>query len=264
MADGLEILTAGQPSGRPPLLFVHGSFCGGWIWAEHFLPYFAQAGWHCAALSLRGHGNSAGRDQIDSFGLADYVDDVLQAATGLERPPVIIGHSLGGLIGQRFACNHSTAGLVMLASVGPGGLGSSLTHMALRHPNLLWHIGRMQAEGPEAVDFEIIRHGLFSDDFPSERGLAYVPLFQKESARAAREIMVPQWFNLMPRPSLPALVLGGANDAFIPYGDMALAATYWGAEMKVLDHMPHCMMLDTEWERAAAALNEWLGRNFQS
>ena len=56
----LEVLTAGKPSDRPPLLFVHGSFCGAWIWAEHFLPFFAEAGWECCAVSLRGHGGSEG------------------------------------------------------------------------------------------------------------------------------------------------------------------------------------------------------------
>lgn len=260
---GLEILTSGTPSERPPLLFVHGSFCGAWIWAEHFLPFFATAGWNCAAVSLRGHGASSGGEVLDTFGLGEYVADVAQAATLLGKTPIVIGHSLGGMVAQRFACRHPVAGLIMLASVGPGGLGSSFTHMAMRHPDLLWHIGRMQAEGPKAVDFDVIRHGLFSDDFPSEQGYAYVPKFQKESRRAASEILLPQWLNLMPRPSLPSLVLGGANDAFIPYGDLALAATYWGAEMVVMDHMPHCMMLDTSWKRAADALLRWLEASFR-
>ena len=41
---GARNLQGWQPSRRPPLLFVHGSFCGGWVWAEHFLPFFREAG----------------------------------------------------------------------------------------------------------------------------------------------------------------------------------------------------------------------------
>lgn len=258
----LEILKAGKPSERPPLLFVHGSFCGAWIWAEHFLPFFAAAGWECAAVSLSGHGGSAGRDRLDGFGLADYVADVGEAVAGLSRPPVLIGHSLGGLVAQRFACRNPLAGLVLLASVGPGGLGSAFTHMALRHPSLLWQLGRMQSLGPDGVDFDVVQRGLFSADFPSALGAIYAPQFQRESQRAASELMLPQWFNLMPRPNIPTLVLGGSKDAFIPYGDLALAATYWNAEMTVLDDVPHVMMLDTTWERAAQAMLEWLGSRF--
>lgn len=258
----LEVLTAGQPSERPPLLFVHGSFCGAWVWAEHFLPYFAAAGWHCAALSLRGHGGSPERAGLDGYSLSDYVADVMETAKGFDRPPVLIGHSLGGMVAQRAACRMPAAGLALLAAVGPGGIGSAFTHMSLRHPNLLWQLGKLQTVGPEGVDYEVVRRGLFSADFPTERAYAFVPRFQRESQLAANELLVPQWFHLMPRPAIPTLVLGGKRDAFIPYGDLALAATYWAAEMKVVDGLPHVMMLDSTWEQAADVLAEWLNRRF--
>ena len=120
----------------------------------------------------------------------------------------------------------------------------------------------MQTLGPSGVDYDVVRRGLFSEDFPEEQAIRYVPLFQRESQQAANELLVPQWFHLMPRPAIPALVLGGNRDAFIPYGDLALAATYWSAEMTVLDGVPHVMMLDTTWEKAAQALVNWLGQSF--
>jgi pimeloyl-ACP methyl ester carboxylesterase len=258
----LEILRAGSPSNRPPLVFVHGSFCGAWIWSEHFLPFFAERGWRCVAVSLRGHGGSAGRDQLDSFGITDYVADVGQAAAEMESQPVIIGHSLGGMVAQRFVKRHGASGLVMLASVGPGGLGGSLAHMTTLHPDLLWELGRLQTLGPEAANYEIIRRGLFSAGFPAELAWRYARLFQRESQRASQELLLPQWFNLMARPSLPALVLGGAGDAFIPYTDLVASSALWSAQLKVLDDLPHVMMLDSAWRKAAEALNAWLEATF--
>jgi pimeloyl-ACP methyl ester carboxylesterase len=258
----LEILKAGKASDKPPLLFVHGSYCGAWIWAEHFLPFFAEAGWQCMAVSLSGHGLSGGGNQLDSFGLGDYVADVAKAAESLGRPPVVIGHSLGGMVAQRYACRNRAAGLIMLASVGPAGVGAAFTHMALRHPDLLWQLGRLQTVGPDGIDFDVVRRKLFSQDFPIDLARRYIPLFQRESQQAANELLLPQWFNLMPRPSMPALVLGGDEDAFIPYSDLALAATYWGAEMSVLHGTPHVMMLDTTWEKTAGAMLEWLVSRF--
>ena len=46
---------------KTPLLFVHGMWHGAWCWDEFFLPYFADAGYHATALSLRGHAGSEGK-----------------------------------------------------------------------------------------------------------------------------------------------------------------------------------------------------------
>lgn len=224
------------------------------------MPFFAEQGWHCRAVSLRGHGKSDGLDRLDSYGIADFVADVAQAAQGLAQPPVIIGHSMGGMVAQRFACRHPVRALAMMASLGPGGLGGSFAHMSLRSPDLLWQLGVMQTKGPENVDYDVIRRGLFSPDFPMDKAVSYIPLFQRESQRANAELMMPQWLNLMYRPSLPALVLAGDKDAFIPYGDMLAAASFWNADLTVLPGLPHVTMLDSTWRQTANALAEWLMR----
>lgn len=258
----LEILAAGETSRRPALLFVHGAFSGGWIWAEHFLPFFAERGWRCLAVSLSGHGGSAGRKQLDSFGVADYVADVAEAADGLDPAPVIVGHSMGGLVGQRFAIEHKASGLALLAPASLAGLGGSLIHMALRRPDLLLALNRVQGHGMREADYGAIRRGLFSADLPDDLALRYGTRFQAESLRVNFEMMFPQWLYAVGRPRLPTLVLGGSDDSFIPYADLLLTSAIWGAELKVLGGVPHAMMLDTSWRRAAEALAAWLERRF--
>ena len=258
----LEIVTAGKPSRRPSLLFVHGAFCGGWVWSEHFLPFLAELGWHGIAVSLRGHGESGGRKQLDRFGVADYVADVASAAAGLDRPPVVVGHSMGGVVAQHFVRKHGASGLALLAPASLAGLSGSFLHMTLGNPNLLMALSRVQSREITAADFETIRRGLFSADFPDDLALRYLPRFQRESLRANLELMVPQAFFLMGRPRLPALVLGGANDCFIPYTDLMLSSLFWGAECHVLDGVPHAMMLDASWRAPAEVMADWLKRSF--
>lgn len=253
----LEILQAGRPSDRPSLIFLHGSFCGAWVWAEHFLPHFAAAGWHCLAPSLRGHGGSGGA--LDASGVDDYVADLAEAVAELSGPPILIGHSLGGLVAQRFAARQSCGGLVLLASVGPGGLGTSLAHMAAWHPDLLVQLSRLQTFGPQAADAEVIRRGLLSADFPRDRAARYLPRFQRESHRAVWEAMVPQWPFLALHPPVRTLAVLGGQDAFIPWPEFAATAALWGAETALLDDVPHGMMLDTTWRRTADAILGWLG-----
>ena len=74
----IELISRGENADpkRPALLFIHGGFHGAWCWDEHFLPWFAERGWAAHALSLRGHGASAGEDQIEDWSMADYAADV--------------------------------------------------------------------------------------------------------------------------------------------------------------------------------------------
>ncbi|MCB0946221.1 MAG: alpha/beta fold hydrolase, partial [Mycobacterium sp.] len=103
----LEVIDkgSGRP-GEPPLLFVHGAWHGAWCWDEHFLDFFADNGYRALALSLRGHGNSATDKKLGRLSIADYVDDVRTVAETLPTPPEVIGHSLGGLVVQKYLENQ--------------------------------------------------------------------------------------------------------------------------------------------------------------
>jgi pimeloyl-ACP methyl ester carboxylesterase len=87
----LEILhrTATGNARGPPLLLIHGSYCAAWVWAEHYLPFFAAHGYPCSAVSLRGHGRSPGKVEAASF--ADHVADISEVVASLGRP-VLVGH----------------------------------------------------------------------------------------------------------------------------------------------------------------------------
>src|SRR5205823_4564509 len=97
--EGLEVVTA-LPAGkteRPPVLFVHGTGCGAWIW-ERWQTYFADRGYATTAVSLRGHGRSKG--SYRSATVSDYVADVRQVLATFHDPPVLVGHSLGARLIQ--------------------------------------------------------------------------------------------------------------------------------------------------------------------
>ncbi len=97
-----------KDSGRPPLVFVHGAFTSGECWDEYYLGYFASRGYRSIAISLRGHGKSYGRDILWQFGISDYVNDVASVIESLDRKPVLVGHSMGGLVVQNYLKMHSS------------------------------------------------------------------------------------------------------------------------------------------------------------
>ena len=132
---------------------------------------------------------------------ADYIADVAAASAGLDPPPVVVGHSMGGLVAQRFVQRHPVSGLILLASASFGGLSGALMSMALSHPALLLALTRVQSRGVEPSDYAAIRRGLFSENFPVDRAMRYAALFQRKSMRANLELMLPQWQDMMGRPT---------------------------------------------------------------
>ena len=149
----LEVITR-KPAGvaRPtPLLFIHGAFSGAWLWDEHYLPWFAKHGWEAHALSLRGHGESEGHDLVRCARLRDYVADVEQVLAGMPVPPVLIGHSLGGMIVQKLLHRHAVPGAVLMASAPPHGTVGTLFDMAFTNPTLLTELIIAQAAAPTAT-----------------------------------------------------------------------------------------------------------------
>ena len=120
----LEVLSCEPQTRRhaTPLLFVHGAFAGAWVWDEHFLPWFAAQGYSAHAVSLRGHGGSAGHERIDWYSIHDYVEDVAEVVADLAAAPVLIGHSMGGFVVQKYLERHAVPAAVLMCSVPPQGL----------------------------------------------------------------------------------------------------------------------------------------------
>ncbi|MEV4517110.1 alpha/beta fold hydrolase [Dactylosporangium sp. NPDC049525] len=249
----LELLhvAATGPGDLPPLLFVHGSNLAAWCWQEHFLPYFAAEGHEAYALSLRGHGGSDGADQLSSFTLADYVADVRDVMARLPAPPVLVGHSMGGAIGQLILRDHpeTIAALVLLAAVPPTGLGADTTRLVVSHAA---DVERMRDFNTGKADTFPI--GLYlSNRLPeAERG-AYAARLQPESDKAGYAL-TGRVVRARPVPGVPVLVLGGQTDRIVSPPSVRATAKAYATEPVMFAGMSHLMMLEPDWREVAAAV----------
>ena len=94
--DGTPIhtLSWGDP-GNPGLVFVHGGAAHAQWWS-FIAPLFAHE-WHAVALDLSGHGDSGRRA---AYGHDRWANEVISVArsSGFPGPPVVVGHSLGGMV----------------------------------------------------------------------------------------------------------------------------------------------------------------------
>jgi pimeloyl-ACP methyl ester carboxylesterase len=116
LATGVTVdyVERGDPNGTP-VVFLHG-VTDSWRSFEPMLPHL-PASIRAIAVTQRGHGGSS---RPDTYRYVDFSADVAALLDALEIPSaVIVGHSMGSLVAQRFAIDHPdrTAGLVLLGAL---------------------------------------------------------------------------------------------------------------------------------------------------
>lgn len=259
-APGLELIRTpahGKCIG-PPLLFVHGGFHGAWCWADHFMPWFTARGFDCHAVSYRDHGEIPRTGRHGEWRLKDYVDDVRWAAAQLPEKPLLCGHSLGGSIVQKLAAEGGYPGMILLAPSPIGGSNRAAMRMLFNFPRLMFRAligGDLPAALPAFLSF------FLSDDVPQEaRDRIAARCTGLTSHKAANDAF---YFDC-PKPSavgIPTLVVSGEMDWSIPrYKNEKLARAYGGDHIVV--PTAHDIMCDTQWEKAAGQIADWLTSKF--
>ena len=238
-----------------PLLFVHGAYTAAWCWAEYFLPWFAEQGWQAYAVSLSGHGASGGREHLDSLSIADYVRDVAAVVSRLPARPVLIGHSMGGFVVQKFLEREDLPAAVLMASVPPQGLLGSALGMGFAKPGLAFDFGNIMSG---VVGLQTLRDALFAQPVNAERLKHYAHCMQPESHRAIWDMSM---FDLpsisrMHRP--PMLILGAEHDQLMSASTVRMTGRAYGIEAEIFPAMGHGMMLDAGWRMVAQRIAGWL------
>ncbi len=117
--DGVRISYESAGAGDPPLVFVHGWCCD----RSYFAPQYAHfAARHTVvSLDLRGHGTSDHPAPGEvAYDIDAFADDVLAvaAAAGAHRP-VVVGHSMGGLVALACAARPGMARAAVLVDPAP-------------------------------------------------------------------------------------------------------------------------------------------------
>lgn len=264
MKHKLEILNfpALKPHRSPPLLFIHGAFTGAWFW-EYFLRRCSTEGFNCSALSLRGHGGSGGREKLDTFGINDFEEDLAETISAMQEPPVIIAHSMGGFVAQRFIARGGKAsGIALMASVAPYGSFLSGWHMSIMHGRLMYYLLRYQLGLMNSPDISALRELLFSPDMKDDDLLRFARMSQKESFFALTEMMLPGPWKINNAYQIPALVLGAENDKLIHHLDVAATAAAFRVSAEFIPDTGHALVVDTGSERVLDRLLYWLNEQW--
>lgn len=250
---------ASNASGFPvPVLFVHGAWHGAWCWEENFTGYFAERGFDCWSFSMRGHGQSDCDDFFHLSSIDSYVSDLESVVRQIGVDPVLVGHSMGGLVVQRYLMKHAAPAAALMASVPPYGIMGFVLRFARRHPRTFVKFILTLNPRVAVSTRELVEDLFFSARTPSECVDTCFSEIGTESARAAIEMMALRLPRAGKVRGVPVLVLGAADDVVFTPREVKATARAYGVKARIFEDMGHDMMLEAGWQSAADAIISWL------
>lgn len=254
----LEIVRSGPKDAAVPILLVHGVCHDAWCW-QRYVSFFARYGHHVIALSLRGHGASSGGDRLHRIGLDDYVEDVADVVDALGRKPVVVGHSMGGAVVQRYLATRAEAvrAAVLFASATAGGLGGRRFLDVIRgnRPTAICNALRIVSGRGGTAD-QANNTPFFSGRLSTADAHAHAQRLGPESLRAVCDLL--KKFSSAPQELPPMLVIGSRDDALFGVRSLQTTARAYRVPALLLDGLCHDMMLDPRWRIPAEHILEFV------
>ncbi|XP_024311592.1 uncharacterized protein LOC100821885 isoform X3 [Brachypodium distachyon] len=254
-------------SERPPLVFVHGSFHAAWCWAEHWLPFFSRAGFSCFALSLRAQGESSVPSEAVAGTLETHTGDIADfIRKEVSFPPVLIGHSFGGLIVQQYISSlqgseplhPKLSGAVLVCSVPPSGNSGLVWRYLLAKPIAAVKVTLSLAAKAYANSLPLCKETFFSPQMDDELVQSHSCRYQdlmKESSKLPlfdlRKLNASLPVPCVPNSTLDVLVMGASNDFIVDAEGLSETAKFYNVQPVCVEGLAHDIMLDCSWQKGA-------------
>jgi pimeloyl-ACP methyl ester carboxylesterase len=255
-----------------PLMLIHGAWLSGRSW-ENFAEYFEKRGFAVSAPEWpRKQGDveelRADGDELAGLGLDEIVDHYEALIRGLDQPPVLVGHSFGGLIVELLLDRGLGRAAVAISPAPPKGIlvlpFSSLKAAgpALAHPSK-WH-------GVVTLTPEEFTYGFVNTFTPEKAAVAYERYAVPETGQIFYEAGFAN-FRMNPPSEVdfengeraPLLIVGATEDNTIPASLAEKQYKKYQRSSAQTDYVefegrPHLLMAAEGWDEVAGSIDSWL------
>lgn len=245
-------------------VLIHGMWGTAGVW-HLWRPFLEERGWQTIAHSLRHHDvpSDAPPAALGVTSLLDYAADLESTILDLPEKPVVIGHSMGGLLALLLCARGLARAGVLLTPAPPSSI------LAIRPSNLMafariqarwgWWRKPHRATLGEALSYTFNTAG-------RAMGEKEHSAFVHESGRALLEIGLP-WLDRTRaatvdprRVTVPLLFAGAGKDRLVPSGVVRRTAKQFAHVSDYVEYedQGHWVLGQPGWERVADHAEAWL------
>ncbi|OQY28348.1 MAG: alpha/beta hydrolase [Candidatus Cloacimonetes bacterium 4572_55] len=247
------------------IFMIHGMWGGSWYW-KNYKSLLEKEGYRCVTTTLRFHDVSpenAPNPKLGTTSLLDYIEDLEKKILSLGVKPIVMGHSMGGLLAQILGSRGVAKALVLLTPASPAGI-FALTPSAIKS---FWSVQTKWGfwKNPMRQTFDEAVYSMLHLMPPHEQKEVY-DKFVYESGRAASEI--GYWLFDTQRASkvdeskvtCPVLVIAGAEDRITPASVVRKVAKKFEAvsTYKEFENHAHWVVAQPGWQEIAEFAVGWI------
>jgi pimeloyl-ACP methyl ester carboxylesterase len=252
------------------ILFIHGMYMTPLCW-EHWLDYFQEKGYRCIAPAwpdrdrpVQELRKSHPDPQLGRLTLSRVIDHYASLIHMLEEKPILIGHSMGGLVVQLLLQRYEASAGVAIDSAPPQGVFTAKVEFLKSN----WpHINPFVPQGsPIQMTLERFQY-TFVNDLPLEvQQAAFERYVVPESRRVPAQSLTKVAAIDFSSPHPPLLLVAGSNDHLIPaalnqtnYKKYKRSASV--TDFKKFAGRTHFTIGQPGWEEVAGYIATWLKEN---
>jgi len=250
---------------NPKIIFIHGMFLNPKSWAE-WTSYFEALDYVCEAPAWPFHEGepAALRANIPAglgkLGLGDLHAHYRKLLSGEAEKPIVIGHSLGGLLAQKLLADGLLRAAVGICSVAPNRMlafdwGFMRNSASITNP--------FAGDEPYEMTPECFHQNFGNTMTGADSHAAWDAFAVHESRQVLRDIMGEEGQIDFERPHAPLLLIGAEKDEIIPNSLVRRNAHAYEDkrshhEYKEFSGRGHFICGENGWEEVAASIHNWL------
>lgn len=253
-ATNINYLYSGSGSGtKQPVILIHGAYCDARMWVDNYMTFFSERGHEVYAVHLKNTDSISSFSTLFSYSLREFADRLHQLIEFVGGTPLLIGHSMGGLVIQKYLTHYSgeIAGACLLASLPPFGMKNTLLKM-IREPEILLAYTVVTLTPGIARKGEAPR-GLLSNRVDEEKRKTLQSILVRESGVALSNAVMPG-IDTRAVANVPLQVWGAELDNLALPDDVKKMAWMYGVVANIRENTGHFMVFEPDWMEVAARI----------